>query len=431
MTLNFKSSSNFSDHPVIAKPKASIAKHRYNNTLFVIRETFGAFKLHNGWGISASLSFYAMFAIIPMALLMFFFLSNIVFSSHNAVINLANITSTLEPKLSKRIMLEIHKVADHQNAWSTFSTIALFWFAIPLAGTLRSAFQTIFAISEQPSFLRKSIQDILSVIGILFVFFMFAFFDLMLSKASQILHLSIKHSDIFDGAGSLMTITILLALFYRVFLPTKATLKIIFIGAFVTALLWMAMRPIFSQVLSVNHTYGAIFGGMKNVFISLAWLYYTFAIFLLGTELISTLKKRDVLLLRGLFMESIRNNPNFVAKIMSRHGCIYRREEVVFNIGDEGRDLYYIASGEIKLVYENRLVRHLSTGDFFGEMAILGDSVRIADAIVDSDFCDIIVINANNIQTLILNEPKVAMRFLKHMALQLKNSQQTQPSFDA
>ena len=427
MTIHFKSANNFSDHPAIAKPKASIAKHHYDTPLFVMRETFSAFKLHNGWGLSASLSFYAMFAMIPMALLMFFFLSHLVFSSHTAVVNLANITSTLEPKLSKKIMLEIHKVASHKTAWSTLSSVALFWFAIPLASTLRSAFQTIFAVAEHPSFIRKSIQDILSVIGILLMFFMFTFFNLLLEKTSELLGLSIAHSSIFDSAGSLITITALLSLFYRAFLPTSASLRTIITGSAITAILWMAMRPLFSEVLSLNHTYGAIFGGMKNLFISLAWLYYTFAIFLLGTELISTLKKRDTLLLRGLFNEAIRKNPNFISKVMSRHGCIYQGGEEVFNIGDEGRDLYYIAYGKVKLVYENRLVRHLTAGDFFGEMAILGDSVRIADAVVDSDFCDIIVINADNIQTLILNEPKVAMRFLKHMALQLKNSQQTQP----
>jgi membrane protein len=404
-----------------------MAKHHYDTPLFVMRETFSAFKLHNGWGLSASLSFYAMFAMIPMALLMFFFLSHLVFSSHTAVVNLANITSTLEPKLSKKIMLEFHKVASHKTAWSTLSSVALFWFAIPLASTLRSAFQTIFAVAEHPSFIRKSIQDILSVIGILLMFFMFTFFNLLLEKTSELLGLSIAHSSIFDSAGSLITITALLSLFYRAFLPTSASLRTIITGSAITAILWMAMRPLFSEVLSLNHTYGAIFGGMKNLFISLAWLYYTFAIFLLGTELISTLKKRETLLLRGLFNEAIRKDPNFISKVMSRHGCIYQDGEVVFNIGDEGRDLYYIAFGKVKLVYENRLVRHLTAGDFFGEMAILGDSVRIADAVVDSDFCDIIVINANNIQTLILNEPKVAMRFLKHMALQLKNSQQTQP----
>lgn len=414
-------------HPAIVKPKAYVSKYLYDTPLFVMRETFSAFKLHNGWGLSASLSFYAMFAIIPMALLMFFFLSHLVFSSNNALVNLANITSSLEPKLSKKIMLEIHKVASHKTAWSTLSTIALFWFAIPLASTLRAAFQTIFAVAEHPSFIRKSVQDILSVIGILMMFFMFTFFDLLLEKASLLLDLSIAHSSFLDSAGSLLTITALLTLFYRAFLPTSAGLSTILTGSFITAILWMAMRPLFSEVLSVNHTYGAIFGGMKNIFISLAWLYYTFAIFLFGTELISTLKKRDTLLLRGLFNETIRKNPNFIAKVMSRHGCIYQSGEVVFNIGDEGRDLYYVAYGKVKLVYENRLVRHLTAGDFFGEMAILGDSVRIADAVVDSDFCDIIVINANNIQTLILNEPKVAMSFLKHMALQLKNSQQTHP----
>ena len=412
---------------MIAKSKSYLEKYLYGTPIFVLRETLSAFKLHNGWGLSASLSFYAMFAMIPMALLMFFFLSHLVFSSHTAVVNLATITSALEPKLSRRIMIEIHKVAEHKTAWSTLSTIALFWFAIPLAGTLRAAFQTIFAIAEHPSFIRKSIQDILSVIGILLMFFMFTFFDLLLEKASELLGLSFAHSTIFDNAGSLITIAALLSLFYRAFLPTSASIRTIITGSIITALLWMAMRPFFSEILSLNHTYGAVFGGMKNVFISLAWLYYTFAIFLLGTELISTLKKRDVLLLRGIFDEPIRRNPNFIAKVMSRHGCIYQREELVFSIGDEGRDLYYIADGNIKLVYENRLVRHLVAGDFFGEMAILGDSVRIADAIVDSDFCDIIVINAHNIQTLILNEPKVAMRFLKHMALQLKNSQQSQP----
>ena len=427
MTTHFKTPNHFSDHPAIAKPKAHIAKHLYATPLFVLRETFSAFKLHNGWGISASLSFYAMFAMIPMALLMFFFLSHLVFSSNTAVVNLASITSSLEPKLSRRIMLEIHKVADHKTAWSTLSMIALFWFAIPLAGTLRSAFQTIFAITEHPSFIRNSIKDILSVIGILLMFFMFTFFDLLLEKATQVLNLSITHSSFFDTTGSLITITALLTLFYRAFLPTNASLKTILTGSVITTILWTAMHPLFSEVLSINHTYGAVFGGMKNIFISLAWLYYTFAIFLLGTELISTLKKRDVLLLRGLFDESVRKNPNFVSKVMSRHGCIYRKDDVVFSIGDEGRDLYYVAQGQIRLIYENHLIRHLSTGDFFGEMAILGDSVRIADAIVDSDFCDIIVINSNNIQTLVLNEPKVAMNFLKHMALQLKNSQKTQP----
>lgn len=67
-------------------------------------------------------------------------------------------------------------------------------------------------------------------------------------------------------------------------------------------------------------------------------------------------------------------------------------------------------------------MRQLTKGDYFGEMAMLSDPLRIADAIVKSPIADLISISAENMQTLVLNEPKVAMRFLGHMALQLKNS---------
>jgi membrane protein len=428
LTIHFKPATPLSKHPAIAKPKATIAKHHYNAPLFVLRETFSAFKLHNGWGLSASLSFYAMFAMIPMALLMFFFLTHLVFSTHHAVINLASITSNLEPKLSKKIMQEVQKVATNGRAWGTWGTVALFWFAIPLASALRSAFQTICAAKEETSFLRRFLQDILVVIGILMMFFMFTFFDIMLEKASQLLNLSVAHSSLFDSASSLLGITALLAIFYRLSLPVHASLPLILTGSLVTATLWMGVRPLFNEVLLVNHSYGAIFGGMKNIFISLAWLYYSFAIFLLGTELISTMRKRDVLLLRGLFTDNATKNPAYLPTLMSRYGKIFRHGEIVFKVGDESRALYYIVNGKINLVYEDQVARCLSTGDFFGEMAMVADGVRFADAIVESDFCDIIVISADNIQSLILSEPKIAMNFLKHMTLQLKNSHQTQNS---
>ena len=155
-------------------------QQRFSTPFFITRETFSAYKLHGGLNLSASLSFYAMFAMIPMALILFFVLSYLVVSSNHAVINLAIITSNFEPKLSRRIMTEVYKVAQHKTAWSAVGTFALLWFTIPLASGLRTAFYNIFAIAEPPSFLKKSIQDILAVIGILFVFFMFTFADLML-----------------------------------------------------------------------------------------------------------------------------------------------------------------------------------------------------------------------------------------------------------
>jgi membrane protein len=54
-------------------------------------------------------------------------------------------------------------------------------------------------------------------------------------------------------------------------------------------------------------------------------------------------------------------------------------------------------------------------------MALLTDTIRIADAVVKSDYANILVIQQDITQSLILNEPQVAMRFLKHLAEQLKH----------
>lgn len=412
------------NYPAISKSRAAYAKHHYSTPLFVLRETLSAFRLHNGLSLSASLSFYAMFALIPMALLIFFMLSHLVTSSDYAIVKLAILVSNLVPKFSQRIMVEVYTFSRHQAVWGAFGLFALLWIVTPLAGALRSAFYTISAMIEAPSFIRRKIKDVFAVLGILLMFFMFTFFGLMLEKVLMFLNPATAYSDLINLGSSILISTLLIALFYRIFFPARVAIQHILIGSFVTAALWVAMRPLFGLFLSLNQSYGTIFGGMKNMFISIGWLYYTFAVFLLGTELISTLRKKDVLLLRGLFGDMPKDKTNYLSELMSRYGKKYRQGDYVFHKGEEGHDLFYIVSGHIKLAYEGQVFMELAAGDYFGEMAILTETARIADAMVVSIEAEIVVISADNIQTLLLGEPKVAMNFLKQLASQLQNAHQ-------
>ena len=81
----------FRDH--VARLRASLKRHQYSTPWFVLAETLAAFRRHNGLSISASLSFYALFALIPMALLLFFLMSHLVFTSDYAIVELAIITA--------------------------------------------------------------------------------------------------------------------------------------------------------------------------------------------------------------------------------------------------------------------------------------------------------------------------------------------------
>ena len=105
---------------------------------------------------------------------------------------------------------------------------------------------------------------------------------------------------------------------------------------------------------------------------------------------------------------------------MQRYGRTFQHGEYVFNQGDLTRNLHYLVSGQVQLVRHGNVIRTLEAGDYFGEMALLSNMPTVADAVVSSDKADVVLIYPDNIETLLLDEPKVAMRFLRQMATRLQ-----------
>lgn len=406
----------------LSAPRKAYESQRYNTPLFVLHEMFKAFQRHNAFGLSASLSFYALFALIPLVLLMFFLLSHLVFSSDYAIVKLAIVTGNLVPELSGTIMLEVYKATQQQAAWGAVGVFVLLWTVTPLASAMRTTFYNIASLVETPSFIRRKVKDIAAIVGMLVLFFLFTFAGLMIEKVVAFLgsNNQILQHGMIATAVSLVTTTLLIAAFYFVFFPVRLYIKHILIGALFTAVLWLLMRPAFTLFLSMNQSYGSIFGGMKNLFVSITWLYFNFAVFLLGTELIATLRKKDVLLLKGLFDDatslSLVNQPSYIDKLMQRYGSTYQQGEYVFKRGESTGNLYYLVRGTIKIMQNDHTLRDIHSGDYFGEMAMLSNTPTIADALVTSKDADVIIMHTDNIETLLLDEPKVAMKFLRQLA---------------
>ena len=97
----------------------------------------------------------------------------------------------------------------------------------------------------------------------------------------------------------------------------------------------------------------------------------------------------------------------------------YRRGEVVFSQGDPGEDIRYIQKGGIKLsvlsrVGKEAVVAMLAPGDFFGEGALAGQSIRIgtATAVVASS---VLIIERDAMIRLLHEEPEFSDRFISYM----------------
>jgi CRP-like cAMP-binding protein len=97
----------------------------------------------------------------------------------------------------------------------------------------------------------------------------------------------------------------------------------------------------------------------------------------------------------------------------------YRRGEVIFAQGDPANDVRYVQKGAIKVSVVSRIgkeavVAMLAPGDFFGESALAGQTVRIETATAMTP-SSVLIIEKEAIVRLLHEESMFADRFLSHM----------------
>ena len=117
---------------------------------------------------------------------------------------------------------------------------------------------------------------------------------------------------------------------------------------------------------------------------------------------------------RGFNLETYLESTGPARKVVK-----YRRGDVVYAQGDPADDVRYIQKGAIKLSVLSRIgkeavVAMLAAGDFFGEGALAGQSVRIgtAAAVVPSS---VLIIDKAAMIRLLHEEPAFSDRFISYM----------------
>lgn len=109
------------------------------------------------------------------------------------------------------------------------------------------------------------------------------------------------------------------------------------------------------------------------------------------------------------------------------HQRIYEPGEVIFRQGEPGVGMYIIERGDVDVVYEetNQVLAELSDGEFFGELALVDESPRIATVIAKSR-SQILGFFQSDLLALIDRNPrlgiKIVMRLVSVVGERLKNS---------
>jgi len=102
-----------------------------------------------------------------------------------------------------------------------------------------------------------------------------------------------------------------------------------------------------------------------------------------------------------------------LAKVM--HPRSYEAGEPIFRYGDQGAGAAIIQSGHVEIRYEDTVLATLHKGDFFGEIALVLDERRTADAIA-TEPCQMVFFLRPDLNDWIARSPQHGARLSTNLA---------------
>ena len=106
-----------------------------------------------------------------------------------------------------------------------------------------------------------------------------------------------------------------------------------------------------------------------------------------------------------------------------KYGKTIKKDEILFNAGEQGTLMYVVKSGSIKITIKtssgiDKTLAILGEGEFIGEMSLLTGQPRSATAIAIED-CKLIAVKASVLEEMIVHNTEIALRLIRKLASRL------------
>jgi CRP-like cAMP-binding protein len=126
----------------------------------------------------------------------------------------------------------------------------------------------------------------------------------------------------------------------------------------------------------------------------------------------------------GLFADLSSSELSGLAALMRPRS--YARDEVIYLRGDPGTAFYVLATGRVKIALtspdgKELILRRLGPGDFHGELALLDDEPRSADAIATEPSV-LLVLQRDQFRQFLAEHPAVATKLLATVSAYLRRN---------
>ncbi len=116
-----------------------------------------------------------------------------------------------------------------------------------------------------------------------------------------------------------------------------------------------------------------------------------------------------------------------LASVMDQRS--FPANHTIFQQGEEGRSLYIVVSGEVRVHLGDRDLAKLSSGTFFGEMSLFDAEPRSASVSTISK-CDCLILNQAQLSDAIEETPEIAVNITSALSRRIRELNSTVDDYE-
>lgn len=270
-------------------------KKTIKDSLYILKDTFTGFMADKGLKLSASLSYYTMFSLAPMLLLIISLAST--FFGRDAIEGRVfyQIRHLIGPQAATQIQQVIKnlELSGKTNLSLVIGIFTLILGATTVFGEIQDSINMIWKVKAKPKkgwlkLLKDRLRSGSIIIGLGFLLIVSLIVNGAIVALNDILEdyfpwFTVILFNAANIAVSFLVITILFGVIFKVLPDAKIRWRDVRAGAFFTACLFLLGRYLIGLYITTTGA-GSPYGAAGSIIVILLWVYYTAAILYFGAE---------------------------------------------------------------------------------------------------------------------------------------------------
>jgi membrane protein len=273
-----------------------LIKTKIKKFYFILKHAWFGFIDDNVISLCASLSFYTLFSLPPLLMVMIA-LSGIFFGTDAVQ---GRLFYEIQVIAGEQLAIQIQEIIknlklQHNNSLIALTSTVIFFFgASGVFSEIQSGIHIIWKIESKHestirNFLKLRFLSFLMIGSVSFLLIVSLVINALLDIASKRLELFLKDSTvlIFQVINSLfvlVVITVVFMLIFKTLHDKKMKWKYVFVAAFSSTILFMTGKYLISLYLT-NSIVISIYGAAGSLIMLMVWIYYSAAVLYISAEI--------------------------------------------------------------------------------------------------------------------------------------------------